>query len=245
MQLLPLGAQHAPLAQVNVPQPTHAAPLLPQVPLFCIEYPTQVLPWQQPLGQPAASQRHIPPTQWLPAGQAALVPQRQPPPAQASAVTLEQPVHAEPDAPHWASVGGATQPVGEQHPEGQLVPSHTHNPPVQRKPAPHAVLEPQRQAPLVQVSAVMPQLMHAAPFEPHAPGLGLVQLCMAQQPLEQELESHTQAPLKQCWPAPHADPAPQWHAPLAQLSDEADGQARHALPIEPHAMVLLATHEPP
>jgi hypothetical protein len=69
---------------------------------------------------------------------------------------------------------------------------------------------------------------HRPPFVPHwviVPGER--QLVPLQQPSEHELESHTQALLKQRWPWPHCAPVPQRHAPLPQLFERVRSQVWH------------------
>jgi hypothetical protein len=143
----PAPQRHAPLPQLsasNVLQLTHAAPPVPHAVLT--GGATHVLPLQQPLGQLVASHTHTPTTQRWPAAHAAAPPHRQLPPEQLSAVAPHA-VHAAALVPHCAAVGGLTQVLPAQQPDGQFV-----------------VLHPTHCC-IVQLSA--PQLAHTAPFAPH------------------------------------------------------------------------------
>ena len=52
-----VGATHAPLWQTEVPQFTHALPLVPQA--LAVVAVTHVVPWQQPFGQVLGEQPGI------------------------------------------------------------------------------------------------------------------------------------------------------------------------------------------
>jgi hypothetical protein len=194
----------------------------------------QVLPEQQPVAQLAAVQVHTPLEHTWPAPHAAPVPHRQAPPLQAFVVPVHA-AHAAPPVPHAAAVWAApcTHTPALQQPVGQLVASHTHAPPTHRWPAPQAALVPQRQAPAVQRSPVVPHEVHAAPAAPHAVAPVGVQTLPAQQPLGQLVASHTHAPPMQRWPVPQAAPVPHAQAPLRQLSDDGAPHAEHVAPPVP------------
>src|SRR5438270_371353 len=63
--------------------------------------------------------------------------------------------HAAPETPHAAAVGGAVQLPAAQQPFAQDVPSQTHAPATQRWPLTHEAAPPHRQAPAVQLSALV------------------------------------------------------------------------------------------
>jgi hypothetical protein len=76
-------------------------------------------------------------------------------------------VHAPPALPQAAGLLGV-QVLDVQQPLGQLVPSHTHVPLLQRWPGLHAGPVPHLQLPAEQMSPVAPHDTHAAPERPHA-----------------------------------------------------------------------------
>jgi hypothetical protein len=85
---------------------------------------------------------------------------------------------------------------------------------------------------------VRSQLLQATPLTPQAVTVGgVVQVLPVQQPVPQELASHTQAPPLQRWPAPQAAPEPHLHAPPVQLSALLRSQPTQALPASPQAAV--------
>jgi len=61
----------------------------------------------------------------------------------------------------------------------------------------------------------------------------------SQHPLGQELASQRQLPPTQCCPTEQAEPLPQRHCPLAQLSAEAGLQLVQEPPAVPHALNSL------
>jgi hypothetical protein len=145
-------------------------------------------PRQQPLGHEFALQTHAPLTHPVPAGQAALAPQRQIPDvaSQLLAAGAEHGVQAAPPTPQVAAVGLVQAPLA-QHPRGQELALHTHTPATQLVPAPHAGLPPQRHPPAgAQLSARLgSQVLQAAPAVPHAMGVGMVvQVEPEQHPLQ-------------------------------------------------------------
>jgi len=74
--------------------------------------------------------------------------------------------------------------------------------------------------------------------------VGDTQLRPLQQPLAHEVASQTQSPLTQRWPASHAGPVPQPHAPETQLSVVAVWQSTQTAPPMPHCEVAGAWQTP-
>jgi len=104
---------------------------------------------------------------------------------------MPQLAHTAPPAPHFAAVGGDTHVDPEQQPEAQDETLQTHAPPEHTWPEPHGGFAPHLQTPPGQLSAVMPQLVHAAPFVPHADAVGgEVHVDPEQQPEAQVPEPH-------------------------------------------------------
>jgi len=225
----PAPQRQAPPAQLSAPAPheTHAAPLKPHAVAVCIV--VHVLPEQHPFGQLAAVQ-----------------------PLQTPLVhvwPIAQPWHAPPPAPqelvelpgwHW---------FAEQHPLGQLVASHTHEPFEHRWPALHAGPLPQRQLPPEQLSALAPQLVHAAPPAPQLAVLGFWHVLPLQQPFGQLVASHTHAPFAHRWPAAHGIDGPHAQVPCEQLSLRRPHDTQPMPPL-PHVCVegiwqLLPLQQPP
>ena len=144
MQVLP--AQH-PLAQlmlqaVQLP-PAHASPALqveqaePPAPHAVGAVPVwETFAWQHP-AQLAELQMQAPATHASPAPQGAFVPHLQLPPPQLSLVSASHVPHAPPLVPQLALLG-VLQVLPAQQPVGHEVASHTHAPPTQRWPTPHA-----------------------------------------------------------------------------------------------------------
>jgi hypothetical protein len=89
----------------------------------------------------------------------------------------------------------------------------------------------------LQVSAVTPQLAHAEPVAPHWAWLGVTHAPPLQQPIGQLVESQTQLPPTQRWPAPQVSPPPHAHIPNAQLS-EVDVQVTQFAPPPPQAIAV-------
>jgi hypothetical protein len=113
---------------------------------------------------------------------------------------------------------------------------HTHLPPEQTWPLPHAVPPPQEQAPVAeQPSAVVPQLVHMAPAVPHAVADGVVHVVPEQQPLEHEVALHTHTPPEHAWPVAHAAAPPQVQAPVAEQPSAVMPQLLHVAPPVPQA----------
>jgi hypothetical protein len=188
----------------------------------------------------------LPPEQVCPAPQAAPVPHLQAPLVQVL-VLPEQGAHAAPPVPQLAALWLA--PVMHtpalQQPVGQLVASQTQAPPEQRCPAAHALFVPHLQAPVVQRSPVVPQLVQAPPVIPHwVAVVGLTHAPPLQQPLAQLAALHTQAPPTQARPAPQAAFVPHLQAPPTQVSAEVALQVVHAAPAVPQVASALAWQTP-
>lgn len=186
---------------------------------------------QQPVGQLVASQTHAPFEQRSPAPHGCDEPQRQlPPPVQVSVFTGSQPTQAAPFFPH-AVVLGVAHVFPVQQPSGQLV-----------------ALQP------LQVPAAQgppSQLWHAAPPAPQlADAVPERQVPSAEQHPEQLAVSQTQLPPPSAvpahrWPAAHAGPLPQRHAPFTHAVVAAPPHATQAPPAVPHADTDAALHMPP
>ncbi len=173
-----------------------------------------------------------------------MAPQRHAPAVQLSATVDDalQLVQAPPPVPHAPVWFPAAHVLPEQHP-AQVAASQTHAPATQSCPAPHAALLPQRHAPPEQLSALFAShAEHVPPLAPHAlVWLPARQLLPEQQPA-QEVESHTQLPDWQRWPAAQAASLPQRQLPLTQLSATVDDalQLVHAPPLVPHVPAAAA-----
>ncbi len=133
-----------------------------------------------------------------------------------------------------------------QHPVGQDVASHTHEPPTHSWPAAQAAPLPHLQTPpAVQLSAWMPQSTQAAPEGPHVERLSVLHTDPVQHPA-QEVASQTHLPDLHSCPAPQAGPPPQEHRPpLEQLSAVMESQATHPAPPTPHVESDDMLHVPP
>lgn len=79
---------------------------------------------------------------------------------------------------------------------------------------------------------------------PHWPSVGDTQLRPLQQPLAHEVASQTHSPFWQRWPASHAGPVPQPHAPETQLSVVGERQSTQTAPPMPQAEVAGAWQTP-
>lgn len=103
-------------------------------------------------------------------------------------------------------------------------------------PVGHSKPTPQRHAPPPQLSARCgSHARHAAPAAPHcAVVVGETHVVPLQQPVLQEVESHTQVSATQRCPVPHAGLVPQRHSPLAQVLERVVLHVVHARPFEPH-----------
>jgi len=156
--------------------------------------------------------------------------------------------HAPPPFPQAPAVSPGWQVwLASQQPSGHEVALQTHLPPEQICPAAQATAPPQVHAPAVQASAVAPHATHAEPAFPHAVVASVVvHVDPEQHPLAHDVASQTQAPPEQTWPALHAAPVPQAHAPEAeQRSDFVVSHAWHATPSVPQLGKDGTLHAPP
>jgi hypothetical protein len=174
--------------------------VLPQIWLFGQQEKLKLLPTQVlPLAQ------QTPPTAWL--GQTGLVEVRRRPqvlplgqqPLAVQVWPAGQAAHAAPPAPHsdahW-EVSGRQLPLLSQQPLGQVVALHTQAPFTQAWPLGQAEpVVPQTHPPLLQVSAVLPQVTQTSPLEPHAVTLvpaTQVLLLLQQPPLQGLVALHAE-----------------------------------------------------
>lgn len=246
--------QHPP-AQVVVSQPAHCRLAVQPAPEHCWQLIPAVPHWpalspgwqtplasQQPVGQLVASHTHAPLTQWSPAPQAAVPPQRHAPSRQLFACTGSQVPHASPAAAQ-VETEKATQVSPRQQPFRQLDGVHWQRPPVHSSPSPQPPsAPPHTQPPAVHRSVFdVTQLWHTAPPVPQAVCTGAWQAPLKQQPAGQESASqpvhvppwHSEPPghpWQRFPPAPHAAPSvptahvrPRQHP--AQVSAEQPGPA--------------------
>ena len=152
-------------------------------------------------------------------------------------------VHAAPLAPQAALVLPGRHVLPEQQPPAHDDALHTQPLPVHLRPAPHAALPLQPQVPFARqvLEVLVLQSVHAAPFTPQAPLLGVVHTLPTQQPLGHDVESHTHWPLpSQRCPLPQAAPLPHRHWPPAHWLAFAGSHAEHAPPPAPHWLALGA-----
>lgn len=222
-----------PLPQVQVPAvqesalvASHATQLTPFTPHFASVGIAHVVPVQQPAAQDAVSQTQAPPTHASPAPHGGPLPHSQAPLAEhPSAFVASQATHALPPEPHAFS--DRPLHVGpEQHPLA------------------HICVQPE-QAPALQLCPAG-QLAHAAPPLPHVPALSPDWHALPAQHPGHEAGSHTHAPLRHSWPAAHAGPEPQVHAPDDEHpSAVAGSHAPHAAPGAPHVLGDSVVHTPP
>jgi hypothetical protein len=101
------------------------------------------------------------------------------------ALAALQPTHEAPPVPQAAVLLPGWQEVPEQHPLGHEVAVHLHTPLTHCCPAPHAALTPQRQPPLVQVSATSE--LHVTQEPPFGPQLPVVVPALQVPPPQQPL----------------------------------------------------------
>ncbi len=219
----------APVPQPQVPfdsqalarlvlQATQAPPSIPQAET---EGVVQVVPEQQPVGQPVLSQTQPLPVQCCPVAQAAPPLQVQlPEELQPLARVVLQDEQATPLSPQLVLVGGLMQVTPLQQPFAQLDESQ----PVQ--------------AWLTQVLGEA----HAAQLAPFFPQAELEvpawqRPLLSQQPFGQEVASQTQLPLTQWVPVPQAAWVPQAQAPLLlQWSEVLVLQATQTAPFTPQVV---------
>jgi hypothetical protein len=196
-------------------QPMHVAP---PVPHCVVEGTTHVVPLQHPSGHELASHTQAPPTHSWPLPQGAPVPHLQAPAEEhPSDFSASHEMQALPPTPQ-AVIERGLQLGPEQHPVAQFMAQPEH-------------------VPLLQVSPDG-QLAHALPPLPHwVSPLPASHTLPLQHPVH-EVRSHTQLPLRQRCPVPHAAPEPHWHTPpVEQLSETWLSHGAHATPGAPQAKV--------
>jgi hypothetical protein len=212
-----------PLVQASarvVLQVAHAPPFLPQLARLGV---SQVLPEQQPVVHVCAHPWHTLLTQVLAPHEAQAAP-------------------PEPHAPCW--LPGWQTPLASQQPPGQLAASQTQAPETQARPAPHGAPLPQLHTPLKQVSAVSAlQTLQAPPPAPQVAREGGLHVVPLQHPAGHEVASQTHSPPWQLWPAEHAGPPPQVHAPAEeQASARVVSHVMHPPPPVPQEVMELVRH---
>jgi hypothetical protein len=128
-----------------------------------------------------------------------------------------------------------------QQPPGQLAALHTQAPETQARPAPHGGPLAQPHTPVEQVSVVSDgQTSQAAPPVPQVAREGGLHVVPLQHPFGQEVASQTQDPPMQRWPAKHAGPPPQVHAPAEHASETVVSHIMHPPPMLPQVVGKLA-----
>lgn len=176
----------------------HAAPPLPQY-MFDSAVSHVVPPEQQPLGQDVPLQMQEPPEHTCLVTHSALVPHMQTPAVHAFARAPPQATHAAPPVPQFKVVPGEKHAFPLQQPLPHEVALQTQVPETHCWPLAQAAPAPQAQVPSdVQVSAVIPQLVHVPPFSPHCDGVaGSTHVLPEQHPSGQlvglQLAGHTPA----------------------------------------------------
>ncbi len=197
LQATPLPHPHLPAVQVSLVIGSHAAHCAPALPHAVTLGTVHTLFAQQPFGQVAGEHggaTQLPPTHCLPPVHAGLAPHRHAPIAQVSAVFESHIAQTEPPVPHAPTVG-VTQASPAQQPVAHEVASHTHAPPTQRVPAPHASPAPHAHLPSVQRSAVVGlHALHAKPGLPQVASDCPEHTSPAQQPVVHVAASQTHAP---------------------------------------------------
>jgi hypothetical protein len=207
---------HVPRVQLSPPgQLWHDVPPLPQAPTLSPDW--QVPDAQHPVGHDTPSHTQAPLKHRWPAEHAAPIPQPQTPEVEQLSVSSGS--HAPqvaPGAPHAEREMGVHV-VPSQQPSGHDVASHLQEPDVQCCPGLHAAAAPQRHAPAAQLSdSTGLHGKHDAPPVPQFAAEGVLHVVPLQQPLAQDVASHTQRPPTQCCPPAHAGLPPQVHFPAAE-----------------------------
>ncbi len=133
-----------------------------------------------------------------------------------------------------------------QQPFGHEFSLQTQPPWTHACPAPQAAPPPQVHAPApLHPSPEVPQLRHAPPAVPHAPGVCASHTLPLQQPLAHDDAVHTHLPPMHACPAPHAAPLPHVHEPPEQPSVTPAAQPVQLSPPAPHAELEVdVTHVP-
>jgi hypothetical protein len=181
---------------------------------------------QHPPGHDAALQTQAPPTHACPGPHGALPPHWHCPVAeQPSDVIVSQATHPTPPVPHAAK--DSVLHVGpEQHPAVHVIVQPEQAPAVHACPAGHGA--------------------HVLPPLPHMPSIVPGRHIGPTQQPGHEAASHTQVPLRHCWPDPHARTDPQVHAPAAEHpSAIARLHAPHVAPGAPQVFTENGVHASP
>jgi hypothetical protein len=256
-----LGGTHALPPQVQVPalqltqlprQVTQAPPLSPQK---VVESAVSQMPFvsQQPETAPHEATVHlqVPFEQVKPLPQGGLVPHWQPPLTQVSAIGTGEPAlqfrQVPPLAPQEPASVTVTQVVPEQHPVEHELELHTQFPPTHCWPAAHAGPLPQAHVPLLQLSAVEPQLPQIPPSIPQAPVVFPVwQALSSQHPVGHAAPVQRQVPPTHSSPAPHGALLPHAQPPsAAQLSELGtlgfESQLMQVAPGGPHCEAVVGS----
>jgi hypothetical protein len=194
-QANPAPQSQTPATQESAPMP-HGWHRLPGVLHALVEVIVQTLPMQQPFGHEVASHTHAPPEQRCPPVHRVFPPHVHAPLTQPSARVESHAMQPEPGMPQAVTLGVGLHVGPEQHPPQLVVLQPEHAPPEQLWPPGH--------------------VWHVTPPAPQAFGSfpAWHVLLLSQQPDGHEVESQTQTPAKQRWPAAHGDPPPQLHAPF-------------------------------
>lgn len=150
---------------------------------------------QQPWGHEDTLQTQAPSEQICPATQGAWPPQVQAPDAEHPSPEVPHEAQLAPPVPH-AVDDGEVQILPWQHPSGQDEALHTHAPPTQACPAPHAPVDPHEHLPPTQPLVVAElQVLQADPPLPHSDSDGdVTHVVPSQHPPGHEVALQTQVP---------------------------------------------------
>lgn len=232
-------------------QGPHAIPGGPQLVTVCAPGAThdgEPPPTQHPPGHDVALHTHAPPWQVRPAAHAGPPPQRHWPPLHVSAL-LPHGAQLVPAGPHAVALGAVHTPAA-QHPDGQLVASHTHAPLTQRCPVAQGALVPQPQVPFARQrsACVVLQVEHAAPELPQSAAVaGFTHAPLRQHPCGHDAAVQVHWPDWHTCPGAHAPPSPHAHVPPTQLGAVVALHVAQNAPPAPHWAALCepgATHAP-
>jgi hypothetical protein len=224
--------------QLSAVEGSHATHISPPTPQFGSPGVMHVVPEQHPLGHEVALQAHTPSKQICPETQAGRLPHVHAPSVQPSPM-MPQLAQVPPVGPH--SVGDCVvQTLPAQQPVRHDVALQMHAPAEHCCPVAHGVVFPHWQTPdAEQLSAVIPQLVHAPPAVPQADTEGGVQVGPEQQPvghvvlLQLRQVPALQAALTgQLWHAPPPDPQALSLLPVSHV--EPAQQPPHDVPSQVH-----------
>jgi hypothetical protein len=200
--------QAGPPPQVHLPPAPQPSPLEPQAVQASPPEPhsvvdvevTQPVAVQQPLHVAGPHATQTPPTQVLPPLHATPPPQVHTPPVQPSA-TLPQATHDAPFVPQTLALG-VEQLFPAQQPLGHEVASQMHDPLTQCCPDAHAGPFPHWQVPLGEhvSDVIVSHAVQVEPLLPHVLSLRATHWVPLQQPVGQEMPSHSQLPPTQRCP---------------------------------------------